>query len=81
MTTPMESQVIGKRNFQQILATFRNVPECEVVKLSAGYEVRATKAGTTKAGKDIAPGDVMVKAMIGHHGYLVRSMPGLITTL
>jgi hypothetical protein len=76
MTTPMESQVIGKRNFQRILATFRNVPECEVVKLSAGYEVRATKAG-----KGITPGDVLIKAMIGHHGYLVRSMPGLITTL
>jgi hypothetical protein len=76
MTIPMESQVIGKRNFQRILATLRNVPECEIVKLSAGYEVRATKAG-----KDIAQGDVLIKAMIGHHGYLVRSMPGLITTL
>jgi hypothetical protein len=76
MTTPMQSQVIGKRNFQRILATLRTVPECEIVKLSAGYEVRATRDG-----KRIAKGDVLIKAMIGHHGYLVRSMPGLITTL
>ena len=76
MATPMESQVIGKRNFQRILTTLRNVPEFEIVKLSAGYEVRATRDG-----KHIAKGDVLIKAMIGHHGYLVRSMPGLITTL
>lgn len=71
---PMTSVIIPKRNFQGILREFRQAPNwCTVVKLDNGYEVIANQDGN-----GIQKNDVLVKAMGGHRGYLVRHVEGLL---
>jgi hypothetical protein len=69
----MNSQIITKPNMQRILKDLRATPFCDVQKISNGYVVTAKKDGKT-----IRKGDVLLKAMIGTSGYLVRSEPGLL---
>lgn len=58
------STVIPKRDFQEILKQFKHIPDCEVEKLNAGYQVTI---------KD----SLVLKAMNGARGYLVRYVDNL----
>ena len=69
----METKIITKPNMQRILKDLRTMPFCDVQKISNGYLVTAKRDG-----KIIRKGDVLLKAMIGTSGYLVRSEPGLL---
>ena len=69
----METKIITKPNMQRILKDLRTMPFCDVQKISNGYLVTAKRDGKT-----IRKGDVLLKAMIGTSGYLVRSEPGLL---
>ena len=69
----MTSQIISKPNMQRILKDLRQQSFCDVQKISNGYVVKAAMNGKT-----IRKGDVLLKAMIGTNGYLVRSEPGLL---
>ena len=69
----METKIITKPNMQRILKELRATSFCDVQKISNGYVVKAAMNGKT-----IRKGDVLLKAMIGTNGYLVRSEPGLL---
>ena len=70
----METKIINKTNLQAILKSLRGTPFCKVTKLDNGYEVTASRDGKT-----IKQGDVLLKAMIGTNGYLVRAKTGLLS--
>jgi hypothetical protein len=71
----METKIINKNNLQAILKSLRGTSFCEVTKVNNGYEVIASRNG-----KNISKGDVLLKAMKGNNGYLVRVKVGLLST-
>ena len=69
----MTATIITKPNMQRILKELRAVEFADVQKIPGGYLVTATRNGAT-----LKAGDVLLKAMTGRNGYLVRSQPGLL---
>ena len=69
----MKTILLNKRNLQAILKSLRATKYLEVTKLDNGYEVTANQDG-----KSIKKGDVLLKAMKGTNGYLVRAQEGLL---
>lgn len=62
---PLASTVIAKKNFQAILKSFRQ-GGFTVSKVDSGYTVHSGRV-------------LVAKAIVGHSGYLVNSMEGLIS--
>lgn len=63
----MTTKIISKPNMQRLLKCLR-LEGYEVSKCPTGYLV-------------VVDGTLMLKAMMGHNGYLVRFSPELLTTV